>query len=428
MQLVDSDSRTNPRIVLVLAAFPKTSETFIVHKVCGLIQRGLDIVVVCDSSETKEWERFPQLEKLPDLNKRIAKNWPTQPRWLVPFLCLSALTGSLIKNFQGSIAYLLNGFRRWGLSALKFFYIDAAIIAAKPDIVHFEFGALAVHRMHLKDLLGCKVLVSFRGYDLNFSGLDQPGYYDQVWDKADGVHCLGEDLWVRAQRRGCPANKFHKLIPPAVDAITFSPVRDLSRNVKKNERSVLRILSVGRLEWKKGYEFALSAIRLLRDQGIFLEYKIIGSGTYLEALAFSRHQLVLDDCVQFLGAMSQQEIRQQMNQANIFLHAAVSEGFCNAVLEAQAMELPIVCTDADGLSENVKDGVTGFVVSRRDPRALAEKIHTLAQAPALRNQMGKAGRQRVIERFSLETQLKAFADFFFNVQHLKSCEENSDQL
>ena len=96
----------------------------------------------------------------------------------------------------------------------------------------------------------------------------------------------------------------------------------------------------------------------------------------------------------------------------MFLHAAVSEGFCNAVLEAQAMKLPVVCSDADGLPENVADGETGFVVPRRDPQALAQKLALLANNPALRQRMGEAGRRRVLKHFQIGEQIGRFSRFY----------------
>ena len=109
-------------------------------------------------------------------------------------------------------------------------------------------------------------------------------------------------------------------------------------------------------------------MKLLADQGLHCEYRIVGDGDYLGAIGFARHQLGLESLVQLLGALGQPEVRDQMLWADVFLHAAVSEGFCNAVIEAQAMMLPVVCSDAGGLSENVVDGETGFVVPRRDPK------------------------------------------------------------
>ena len=123
------------------------------------------------------------------------------------------------------------------------------------------------------------------------------------------------------------------------------------------------------------------------------EYHIIGQGRYLEPLTFARHQLGVRNEVQFLGACPIAEVREKSRRP-IFFCAAVSEGFCNAVLEAQSMGLPVVCSDADGLAQNVANGETGLVVRRRDPQALAEKLLLLCRDPELRKRMGQAGRRR----------------------------------
>ena len=79
------------------------------------------------------------------------------------------------------------------------------------------------------------------------------------------------------------------------------------------------------------------------------------------------------------------------------------------------MLLPVVCSDAGGLAENVVNGETGFVVPRRSPQAIAEKLILLASNPAVRQRMGLAGRQRVITCFQLIDQISAFDRFYRQV-------------
>lgn len=403
------------RIALIVPAFPKLSETFIVSKFLGLLDKGWDVRIVCSTSDEAEWRRFPQLLSRTDVRQRVVVAPPVKPRWLVPVRMALLLLRSLIQRPAATTRYMAQGWKRFGVRVLKHFYLDANLILAQPDVVHFEFGALAVNRMYLRDLLGCKIVVSFRGYDLNFSGLDQAGYYDDVWAYADHIHCLGYDLWQRALRRGCPPEKPHTLIAPAIDIDRFSPAeREIAQNIGTPDRP-LRLLSVGRLEWKKGYEYGLQAVKLLRESGLEVEYRIIGSGHYLDAIAFCRHQLGLEDCVHFLGPQPQSVVLDNMRWADIFMHAAVTEGFCNAVIEAQAMKLPVVTSDAGGLGENVIDGCTGFVVPRRNPHALAEKVRILAESPELRAKMGEAGRNHVIEHFAIERQIEAFSNLYKQV-------------
>lgn len=395
------------KIVLIVHGFPKLSETFIVNKFLSLLDKGYDVHIVCKNNTYHSWDTFPNLSST--LKDRVKYQPSTRPRWRAFIVFLWMLARCFQQAPRATWHYLSSGWqdKRWGV--LSNFHVDAPMILLQPDVLHFEFGTLAANRMHLRDWLITRVVVSFRGYDLNYVGLDQPGYYNDIWAKAAGIHCLGEDLWLRAQHRGCPPDKMHALISPAIDVDFFR------RQRRPDPEYPLQIVSVGRLTWKKGYDYALKAIRILVEEGYSLEYVIIGSGNLIEALGFYRHLWGLENHVKVLGALPQSEILAHLEWATVFLHASVSEGFSNAVMEAQAYELPVVTTDADGLSENIEDGVTGFVVPRRDPEALAEKLMLLADNPRLGEHMGKAGRLRVIKHFTLDRQIEEFVDFYSRI-------------
>ena len=89
------------------------------------------------------------------------------------------------------------------------------------------------------------------------------------------------------------------------------------------------------------------------------------------------------------------------------------------------MGLPVVCSDADGLRENVADGVTGFVVPRRDTDAMAEKLALLAREGQLRQRMGQSGRVRVEKHFQLEQQLDVFEVYYLSLLEETSQEKNT---
>ena len=400
------------RVALIVSRFPRVSETFIVNKFVGLVDAGWDVHMVCQQATLGDWAKFPPLADRPELQRRVHGQWPHRPHWLPALLWLPVLLLTLLRAPRVTVRYWGEVWPRFGWGTAKQFYLDAVLIALSPDVLHFEFSALAVGQIYLKQALDCRLSASFRGYDLSYAGLENPDHYTRLWENADAFHVLGRDLWRRALRRGCPPDKPHALIPPAIDVEYFRRDRPTRQLAAISAERPLRILSVGRLEWVKGYEYALAAVRLLGELGIPYEYRIIGDGAYLEPLAFARHELGLVDQVEFLGSRPHPDVIEQMNWADVFLHSAVSEGFCNAVLEAQAMQLPVVASDADGLPENVADGHTGFIVPRRDPAALADKLALLAGDVELRRTMGAAGRARVEDCFTLPQQIAAFDRFF----------------
>lgn len=400
--------RKKPRIVMIVASFPKLSETFIVQKFLGLLARGFDVHVVCAASPVESWLHFPRLLARRESRRRIRLAPRTRPRWIVLF-ALPALAVACWSRPRAAWRCFSQAKTQGGLGfALRVLIADLPIWRLTPDLIHFEFGALAAERPGLAARVNARSVVSFRGFDLNFSGVDQQDFYGRVFAEVDALHLLGAHLWQVAMSRGCPADKCHALIPPALDPARF--VRPEQRRPGS-----LRILAVGRLEWKKGLEDVLVALAALRDRGIEFRAEIVGAGPMAEALYFARHQLGLVDQVELVGALPPAVVRDKLVDADIFLHLALTEGFCNAVLEAQAAGLAIVCSDAGGLPENVEAGVTALIVPRRDPQAAAEQIELLARDPELRRRLGEAGRQRVAARFTLESQLDAFEALYGEV-------------
>ena len=115
-------------------------------------------------------------------------------------------------------------------------------------------------------------------------------------------------------------------------------------------------------------------------------------------------------CVRLQGESEQ--VRDTLQQSDVFMLASVSEGICNAVLEAMACGLPVVTTDCGGMREAVSDCVEGFVVPIRDSQAMALALQNLAEDSSLQKRMGHAGRQRILQEFTLERQVQQFVALY----------------
>ena len=398
------------RVALVVPVFPQPSETFIVNKAIGLLDRGIDVRIVCSSSPEATWSGYGSDHRVHEMRARVEVS-PSAA--LHPDAVLGSLrqVAGLARAPRGSLKRYLAHDGGPTVRRVRDLVIDAPLVSIEPDLVHFEFGSLAPGRMALRHRLPCAVAVSFRGYDLNHVALDDPDHYRDLWENADGIHVLGDALWRSALHRGAPPETPHTVITPAIDtsSITATPTRPGELGVPHKP---LRLLSIGRLHWTKGYEYALDAVAALRDAGLKVTYRIVGDGELLAAVAFWRHQLDLTDSVELLRAVPPAEVVRQLEWADIVLHAATTEGFCNAVIEAQASGVPVVCADSGGLPENVEHGVTGIVVPRRDPRALADAVIDLAADGDKRARMGAAGRERVERLFRLDDQIDAWVDFY----------------
>ncbi len=157
------------------------------------------------------------------------------------------------------------------------------------ELIHFEFGTLAVEWIGLKKFIKAKLIVSFRGYDLNYYQLKNDKVYNVVWKDADAFHFLGKDLYQRALKRNYGGEKPNYFISPAIDLNIFSA----PTNKTYFNNNILQIVSVGRLVWKKGYEYGLKAIRILLDKNYKIHYTLIGDGEHRQAIEYCIHFLVV---------------------------------------------------------------------------------------------------------------------------------------
>jgi colanic acid/amylovoran biosynthesis glycosyltransferase len=171
-----------------------------------------------------------------------------------------------------------------------------------------------------------------------------------------------------------------------------------------------RLLSTGRLHWKKGFDIALLAVRDLLDSGLDVHYEIIGGGAEEERLRYAIRDLRLGDRVELLGARPPEFVRERLEAADAFVLPSVSEGLSNAALEAMAMEVPLISTTAGGMAEAIEDGCEGLLAPPWDANALAARLCQLLTDPALRVRLGAAARRRVEREFALGRQIACFVD------------------
>ncbi len=286
--------------------------------------------------------------------------------------------------------------------------VDLALTALRPGLVHFHSAGVARDCLRVTAAIRSAVLVSLTGQDLNMVRLDDPEYYSRVWDAAHLLHVPDEGMWRRALRRGCPPDGRRAFIPPAASTSYFDP-SDVGPSRDAGER--LRVLSVGPLVWAQGLEHALHAARILLDRGVDFEYRIVGDGEHLPAVTFARYQLGLEERVELRAPGGPDALRAELRRADVFLNAAVAEGFTEAVAEAHAMGLPVVASERGVLDASMSDDAA-LVAPRRDPHALAENLARVAGDPDLRRRLGERGRARVTQDFDLPQQLARFEELY----------------
>jgi glycosyltransferase involved in cell wall biosynthesis len=179
-----------------------------------------------------------------------------------------------------------------------------------------------------------------------------------------------------------------------------------------------RLLSVGRLVAKKGYEYLIEACALLSERGLDFRCFIVGEGPRAERLKALVVEHGLGSKVVFTGALSAEDVHHLYQQSDVFALACVvvdsgdRDGMPTVLIEAMATGIPVVSTPVTGIPELVTDGENGFLVPERDVPALAEVLETLIRNRELRVRMGHQARERVAEDFDSRRTARQLASVF----------------
>ena len=139
-------------------------------------------------------------------------------------------------------------------------------------------------------------------------------------------------------------------------------------------------------------------------------FLILGEGELRSALERQVHELGLDRHVLLPGFRADAISLQK--SFDIFAMSSVTEGLGSAMLDAMACGTPVVATRAGGIPEAIVDGVHGLLVPPHDPAALAQGIIRLLRDPDLRRRLASAGRQRVVDEFSVERMVQKTVDAY----------------
>ena len=174
----------------------------------------------------------------------------------------------------------------------------------------------------------------------------------------------------------------------------------------------LRMIHVGALEPRKGQEYAIEAVALLRDAGVQTTLTLVGSGSDEAMLRQKVADTGLDEVVTFAGP--QADPRGLLTAADLFVFPSRQEGFAIALLEAMAHGLAVVATAVGGNSEALVDGKGGRLVPPQDAPALAAAIAELARDRSKLAEMGRFNRERVAQEFSLEATVRQLAEWYLS--------------
>lgn len=341
---------TRPQLAVVMSGFPRPSETFALHELTALADRGM----LAGIFATKPGDDF---EAQPG----------TAP--LMPMLeVLPAGTAAQ----QG--ARLAERLAMRGVDGVHAYFAHAPAVVAEQAA------------------LGLAVPFGFSVHAKDARKLARPELVARAARAACVVAC-NEDVADDLCAAGAPAH----LVPHGVDLGRFVPT-------PPRDGHTLRLLAVGRLVEKKGFDVLIDALTQF-DKASTL--RIVGEGPERDRLVAQVARLGLSTRVTFVGPCTHVELPAEYASADVVVVPSVvdasgdRDGLPNVVLEAMASGRPVVGTRVGAIAVALKDGDTGLLVASRSAAGLADALRTLAAEPARRRAIGSRARAHVERHYDL---------------------------
>ncbi len=380
------------RVGYVLKMYPRFSETFILNEILAHEAAGLDIEIF--SLRPPKDGRFH--EALAQVRAPVTYISAASPKVAHFWTMLGEISPELPDQWA-TLEYARTENARDVYQALL---LARAVREQGITHLHAHFGTLATT---IARLTAC-----FTGLPYSFTAHAKDIFHESVQP---------EDLYrklTKAQAVVTVSDYNLAYLSQTYD-LTAQQVRRIYNGLDLTQypyRSPLnrppRIVAVGRLVEKKGFEYLIDACALLVEQGRDFQTEIIGAGLLATELQVQINRLGLGEQVKLLGPRSQNEVKHHVQDAAVFVAPCVvgqdgnRDGLPTVLIETMALGTPCISTDVTGIPEIVRNDITGLIIPQRDPVALAEALTRLLDDNTLRVQLASKARRLVEAEFDIQ--------------------------
>jgi len=321
-------------------------------------------------------------------------------------ICCLENTGELENqaNSKGIEVVLVK--KRPGLDMTLLFRLARIMREKRIDLVHTHNMSPLLYGTLAAKIAGIPAVINTR------HGREKYQRSPFIWNMNNAIVAISED----ARHQMLRWNRFDKnktrVIYNGIDVDKYS-FKGRGNEFKKSlnlDSSTRLIASVARLSPEKDQFTLLNAFSRVLMRNCRTKMVIIGDGALRKELELYAEKLGLSKDVFFLGF--RQDIPEILSGIDLFAVSSLMEGVSLTILEAMAAGLPIIATKVGGNPEVIVDGVTGILVSSKDPNAMADAIIKVLANAELAKSMGLAARRRVEEKFSLNRMANEYMDLY----------------
>lgn len=431
-------------VAYVLKGFPRLSETFVASEIYRLEQAGIPLRLYVLKPVERHERTDPHTvvgrirARAVYLPETSSLSGVSRVRWLVrnapPFLPALRRTArsrplGLVRAAAAALQDAVRGRRHWWALPRKVFLRDFLLGVALADRLleardvrhlhaHFAHGTTTV-TWYASRITG--VPFSFTGHarDIYTEHLNPGGLLRRKLHAARFVVTCTE-----ANRRHLQAIGEEAIVHRIYHGLNVDFAQLLAEGGQVPSRNGrFRILTVGRLVEKKGFDVLVDAVAILARRGLPVELLIVAPPAPLEPqlggqLERQIQALGLGGRVQVSGSMTQPELFDEYRRASAFcLPCRVADsgdrdGIPNVLVEAMSCAVPVVSTDVSGIPELIFAGENGLLVPSEDVTAVADALLRLYGDPELARRLGLAGAATVSDRFDGENLAGELATLF----------------
>ena len=395
---MNSDSST---YLFLVSKYPNISETFIYDQVETLRNHGFKVHVISNRTPGNS-EIHPYMSQ--DANNTIYLDSQSLP--VVLYAQLYCLLNYPTKYFHSILKIIFSDYYSGKKKKSLLHLVGAALLAYNFRLhykirihAHFAYAGLSV-AYWLSQLLGCDYSVTVHGSDI----LLTTDLKEKELLAADCIISISQYNKKHLLKQLPKLDKKKiKVIPLGIDTNEFYH----KKTGQKNKEFI--ILNIGRLITAKGQIYLIRACKILSEKGILYKCYIAGIGPLKEYLKEEIIRLGLSDSVNLLGRVYHEEVIDLFNRSDLFVLPSVSEGIPVVLMEALAMEVPVIASDITGIPEIVNNGENGLLVVPKDPEIIAGAIMRLYSDKTFRKTIANNGRVKVKDDFHLVKNTLKFA-------------------
>jgi glycosyltransferase involved in cell wall biosynthesis len=301
--------------------------------------------------------------------------------------------------------------KRWKIDPPAYWRLRRLMKELSPDIVHTWLFAANAYGRQAAVSAGVKHIIAGERCVDPWKGPLQLSIDRVLARRTERIACNSTGIRDFYVSKGLPAEKF-TIIPNGIGPFQASPPESRGELLAelKLPPSARLIIAIGRLWPQKRVKDLIWAADLVKHSTDDAHLVVIGDGPHRWRLEKYRDQIGITDRVHLLGERG--DVPRILSHGVCLWLASEYEGQSNAIMEAMSAGLPVIATDIPGNRDLVVPGQTGYLVPVGDRAAICKWTLQTLDDESLRQRLGQAGRQRMLEEFSIEKMIARHAELY----------------